>query len=78
MQQGRFLLKGDINEKTIVVVSYIGYEKEQIVVGTNTFLSVKLKVTEDELDKVVVQAYGTTTQRLATGKLLLRLLLKGN
>jgi len=52
-----------------LVISFIGYTSQIVKVTTGTVIQVYLTVAKNELDKVVVQAYGTTTQRLATGNI---------
>jgi TonB-linked SusC/RagA family outer membrane protein len=50
-----------------LVISYIGYAPQQIKIKEGGDLKIVLKTTKNELDRVVIQAYGETTQRLATG-----------
>lgn len=50
-----------------LIISFIGYAPQEINPTEGTTLQLYLKIAKNELDKVVVQAYGTTTQRLATG-----------
>lgn len=52
-----------------LVISFIGYAPEKVDVPENQIVQVYLTVAKNELDKVVIQAYGTTTQRLATGNI---------
>jgi TonB-linked SusC/RagA family outer membrane protein len=52
-----------------LIISFIGYATQQINVKDGTNVKIYLKVANNELDKVVVQAYGTTTRRLATGNI---------
>jgi TonB-linked SusC/RagA family outer membrane protein len=56
-------------ENSILIVSYIGYASEEIKVVDGISTQVYLKAAKNELDKVVIQAYGTTTQRLSTGNI---------
>jgi len=49
-----------------LVISFIGYTNQELIVSDKSNLSIKLKIAKNELDKVVIQAYGTTTQRLTT------------
>lgn len=65
--KGKFVLKGEITEQTVLVVSFIGYNKQEVTIGSSNPLVIKLKVATSELDVQVVQAYGTTSQRFATG-----------
>jgi TonB-linked SusC/RagA family outer membrane protein len=67
---GEFVLIG-VPLNSDLVVSFVGYAPQNIKVQQNSITNLKiyLKVAKDELDKVVIQAYGTTTQRLATGNI---------
>jgi TonB-linked SusC/RagA family outer membrane protein len=50
----------------VLIVSFVGYAPQEIKVKDASIVRVYLKVTTNELDKAVVQAYGTTSQRLTT------------
>jgi TonB-linked SusC/RagA family outer membrane protein len=50
----------------VLVFSYVGYAPQNFTVKDGSQVRIYLKVTQDELDKAVVKAYGTTTQRLTT------------
>ncbi|OQP52828.1 hypothetical protein A4H97_24320 [Niastella yeongjuensis] len=65
--KGAFKLKG-LNEGDVLLISYAGY-KTQMVSPKKQPLFVVLEVTDNELDKVVVQAYGTTSRRLTTSNI---------
>jgi len=65
---GKFTLK-NVNSTDEIIVSFVGYKKQAINVGTITNFNLVMEATTNELDKVVVQAYGTTSQRLATGNI---------
>ncbi len=54
---------------SMVVVSYIGYNTRQLEVRDGGYLMVGLTAAVSELDKSVVQAYGMTSRRLATGNI---------
>jgi TonB-linked SusC/RagA family outer membrane protein len=49
-----------------LIVSFIGYAPEQLKIKDGGYLKIILKAAKNELDKVVIQAYGETTQRLTT------------
>ena len=66
--RGEFKLPG-VPVNSTLYVSYVGYAPEKITVTTGTSIKVYLKVARDQLDRAVVQAYGQTTQRLATGNI---------
>jgi len=50
----------------VLVFSYVGYAPQNFTVKDGSAIRIIMKVAQDELDKAVVQAYGTTTQRLTT------------
>ncbi|MBN8856232.1 MAG: SusC/RagA family TonB-linked outer membrane protein [Sphingobacteriales bacterium] len=52
-----------------LVITYVGYGRREMVIPDNKYLEVYLQVAVNELDKTVVQAYGTTSQRLTTGNI---------
>lgn len=55
------------DSKAVLVFSFIGYESQEFVVGTQRYLKVVLKAKVSEIDEVQVIAYGTTTKRMSTG-----------
>ncbi|OQP56074.1 hypothetical protein A4H97_21080 [Niastella yeongjuensis] len=65
---GNFTLSA-INSDDIIIISFIGYQILTIKVGENVSLSIILKEASNELDRVIMQAYGTTTKRLSTGNI---------
>jgi TonB-linked SusC/RagA family outer membrane protein len=66
--QGKFSLK-NITDDDILHISFVGYTSQSIPVKDQVMFKVVLQPTENELDKVVVQAYGITSKRLATGNI---------
>jgi TonB-linked SusC/RagA family outer membrane protein len=64
--KGEFDL-GPIPVGSTVIVSFIGYLPQTMKISEARNLKIYLKVAKNELDKVVVQAYGLTSQRLTTG-----------
>ncbi|MBD0404382.1 TonB-dependent receptor [Flammeovirga sp. EKP202] len=50
-----------------IVISYIGYQDQVILVGNKTYLDVKLQVDVEALDEVVVIGYGTQKKKEITG-----------
>ncbi|HEY4063968.1 MAG TPA: SusC/RagA family TonB-linked outer membrane protein [Puia sp.] len=67
--KGEFRLTG-IPDNSTLVISFIGYVPQKVKVTAGDDLQVYLVVAKNELDKVVIQGYGTTTQRLATGSIV--------
>jgi len=63
---GNFTLR-NVNSDDVVSVTFIGYKSQSLPIKDHISLTVVLSATTNDLDKVVVQAYGTTSQRLATG-----------
>ena len=53
-----------------LIISFIGYEPQRIKISQERKVNIKLKVTTDELDKVVIQGYGETSERLSTGDMV--------
>ena len=65
--EGRFNLKIEKNANAILVFSFIGYEKQEVIIGNNTEIEVKLKPTVTNLNDVVVIGYGTAKRKELTG-----------
>lgn len=65
---GDFTLKG--LDDDILVISYTGYSSQQFKVSGRNSIQVYLQPALTELDRVVVQGYGVTTQRFATGNIV--------
>jgi len=53
----------------VLTITCIGYASRQVKVNSEELIVVYLPIAVNELDKAVVQAYGTTSQRLATGNI---------
>src|SRR5690606_15041450 len=51
----------------ILVFSYIGFQKEERVVGTSTTVDVAMKTNQESLDEVVVIGYGSVRKSDLTG-----------
>jgi TonB-dependent SusC/RagA subfamily outer membrane receptor len=66
---GKFLLK-NVNSTDEIVLSFVGYKKQTIKVGVITNFTLVMEAATNELDKVVVQAYGITSQRFTTGSIV--------
>lgn len=63
---GNFLFKG-IDEKDMLIVSYLGYTTQEIKPTATPVIYMKLTV--NALDQVVIQAYGQTSDKLRTGNI---------
>jgi TonB-dependent starch-binding outer membrane protein SusC len=53
------------DDKSVLIFSYVGYETQEILVGTQTVINVSLKEGKS-LSEVVVVGYGTTTKNKLT------------
>lgn len=54
------------NQNTTLLISFIGYEQQRIVVGNQTSISIELKPNTAALDEVVVVGYGTQKKESVT------------
>ncbi|WP_341836868.1 SusC/RagA family TonB-linked outer membrane protein [Chitinophaga pollutisoli] len=64
---GKFRLKGNSANRKLLI-TYTGFKNETVEGGVQPVI-IYLKAAAAQLDKVVVQGYGLTTQRLATGNI---------
>lgn len=67
-ERGEFLLK-DVDENETLLITSIGYYKEEIEVDKRTYLLIRLRVAVGTLDETVVMAYGKISKRLNTGNI---------
>ena len=63
---GNFILQ-DVPPGSVLVVSYIGFISQEIVVNNNTPLNILLEPDVAQLDEVVVIGYGTQKKKEVTG-----------
>lgn len=63
---GRFTIQVS-NSDAILVVSFIGYKTQELVIGSRTEITFLLEEDFTRLDDVVVVAYGITRKEAATG-----------
>ncbi len=63
---GKFQLS-DVNSNATLVVSYIGFETQEVAVGNNFNLSIALTTSADALDEIVVIGYGSQRKKEVTG-----------
>ncbi|MBN2173387.1 MAG: SusC/RagA family TonB-linked outer membrane protein [Bacteroidales bacterium] len=64
--EGLYSLSG-VNPQDTLVFSFIGYEKQEIPVGSKNQINVVLKVEAEELEEVVVTALGVKRQKREIG-----------
>lgn len=62
---GNFSL--NVKPGATLVVSYVGYKTQQVVVGNNSTIKVLMKEDSKSLDEVVVVGYGVQKKKLVTG-----------
>ncbi|WP_109699277.1 SusC/RagA family TonB-linked outer membrane protein [Chitinophaga deserti] len=67
--KGNYELKGVVIGEEIIV-SFIGFESKRIVVTEDRNVGFFLKPAANNLDNVVVKAYGTTSKRFNTGNIV--------
>lgn len=67
-ERGEFILK-NIDENEVLVITSIGYYKEEIEIDKRNYLLIKLRVAIGTLDETIVMAYGKTSRRLNTGNI---------
>ncbi len=69
-EKGRFELRPSAKTKTILVISYVGYETQTIALQpSQTDVTVKLKLSTEQLSDVVVIGYGTAKKKDLTGSI---------
>ncbi|MFD2034784.1 SusC/RagA family TonB-linked outer membrane protein [Belliella marina] len=57
----------DVREGATLVVSFIGFVKQEILVGNQSSITINMKPDVSALDEVVVVGYGTMRQEAVTG-----------
>ena len=55
------------NKKSVLIFSFIGFQTQEILIGSKTVLDVTLVDDSKLLDEVVVVAYGTKSKATITG-----------
>lgn len=55
------------DQNAVLVFEFVGYEKQEILVGSQTRIDVSLKSSSLELSQVLVVGYGSTTKKDMTG-----------
>src|SRR5690242_9202585 len=62
---GNFSL--NVPDNAVLSISFIGYQTQEITVGTKNYIAIQLKVTAADLNEVVVVGYGTQKKANLTG-----------
>lgn len=63
---GEFILK-DVSENAVLLITSVGYDRQEVLVKNKEFISLQLKVAVGNLDELQVIAYGATSKRFSTG-----------
>lgn len=63
---GMFQLAG-VSSNATLVISYIGFETQEVAAGNNTNISVSLTTSADALEEIVVIGYGSQRKKEVTG-----------
>lgn len=64
--KGHFTLNG-LQQGAVLVVSYVGYASKEVVWRGETTLTIQLETSANDLDEVIVVAYGTAKKSTFTG-----------
>jgi len=64
---GDYTLSGDITDKSVLEVTYIGMKKQEITVGNRTRINITMISDNEMLDEVIVVGYGTQRKGNLTG-----------
>ncbi len=62
--QGKFSISADQND--VLVFSYVGYESQEVTVGTQSTVNITLKPDLRSLEEVVIIGYGEKSRKLMT------------
>jgi len=64
--KGLFELK-NVSSDAILVITFIGYDRQEVKVNGGKELTITLKHSTNELDQTVIKGYYNTSERLSTG-----------
>jgi len=64
--KGEFVL-ANIIAGSVIVVSSIGFEPQEIIIGNNRYLAIHLQTSVSTLDEMVIKGYYNTSKKLNTG-----------
>lgn len=57
----------EIPDNAVLVISYVGYEPQEVSVGTLQSVNITMKQSENQMEQVVVVGYGTQKKKDLTG-----------
>ena len=64
---GKYSISNEINDSSILVFSYVGYNIQEVLVAGRMSIDVQLVPSSKDLDEYVVVGYGTTSVKELTG-----------
>lgn len=64
---GKFTIAADSSD--VLVLSYIGYRTQEVLVGQRTDMVIGMEVGSEQLDEIVVVGYGTQKRKDVTGSI---------
>ena len=68
---GKFSLSIPANiSNPVLLLNYVGFQKQELVVGTQSNLNIKMTPEQNDLNEVVVVGYGTVKKRDLTGSVV--------
>ena len=68
---GKFSLSVPANiSNPVLLLNYVGFQKQELVVGTQSNLNIKMTPEQNDLNEVVVVGYGTVKKRDLTGSVV--------
>lgn len=67
--KGDFILQG-INEEDILIISSVGFYREEISINKQRFFLIRLRLAMNSLEETVVKGYYTTSKKLNTGNVV--------
>ncbi len=56
---GNYMIAGNIDDKTVLVITYIGMKKQELTIGSRNRINITMITDAESLDEVVVVGYGT-------------------
>ena len=64
---GRYRLAGPVADGSVLVFSFVGYQRQEVAVGGRSTVNVKMVVSDASLTEVVVVGYGAVQRKDLTG-----------
>ncbi len=59
--------KINVPDNAVLVISYVGYEEQEVAVGTQTELTIQMTPSTKQMDQIVVVGYGSQKKKDLTG-----------